>query len=372
MPNQKKPTLEQIRRLPKVVLHDHLDGSLRPSTIIDIAKRIGYELPATDPDELADWFESACSSGSLELYLETFKHTVACMQTIEDIIRVARESTLDLARDGVVYAEIRGAPELHTQKGLTIDQAIEATLDGFQLGMAEAKAEGYTIRVEYMLCALRQNNFSQITADKCVKYRDRGVCGFDIAGPEHGFPPAHHLETFNKLRQENLHFTIHAGEAYGLPSIWQAIQVCGAERLGHGVRILDDIDFLTDPKSPKLGRLASYVKDRRIPLEICPQSNLQTGAVKDMANHPIGVLAKLKFRVTVNTDNRLMSRTTMSREIHRVAQAFDWTFADVQRVTVNALKSAFIPFDDRMKIMDQQVKPGFLAIATEAGDENKF
>ncbi len=345
-------------------MHDHLDGGLRPETIIELANEIGYQsLPTQDPVKLADWFEESCNSGSLVRYLETFEHTIAVMQTKEAIIRVARECALDLARDGVVYAEVRGAPELFTQKSLTLDEVIEATSEGYRLGVKDAAAEGFKIRVESLLCALRQNDQAQIVAEKVVKYRDLGVVGFDIAGPEDGFPPTNQLDTFNYLRQEDAHFTIHAGEAYGLPSIWQAIQMCGAERLGHGVRIIEDIDF-TGAK-PKLGRLSAYVRDRRIPLELCPTSNLQTGAAKDIASHPIGALAKLRFRVTLNTDNRLMSRTSMSHEMEEVVKAFDWNFQDLQRVTINALKSSFIPFEERLAIIDEVVKPAYAAIASE-------
>jgi adenosine deaminase len=357
------PTAEQIKRLPKAVIHDHLDGGLRPQTIIELAAEIDYKLPANDSDALGDWFYEACNSGSLVRYIETFEHTIAVMQTKEAITRVAKECALDLARDGVVYAEVRGAPELFTRKGLTLDEVIEATISGYRLGEAAAKTEGLTIRVESLLCALRQNQHAQEIAEKVVKYRDLGVVGFDIAGPEDGFPPTNQLDTFNYLRQEDAHFTIHAGEAYGLPSIWQAIQMCGAERLGHGVRIIEDIDF--SGSKPKLGRLSAYVRDRRIPLELCPTSNLQTGAAKDIASHPIGALAKLRFRVTINTDNRLMSRTSMSNEMVEVVKAFNWNFQDLQRVTINALKSSFIPFEERLAIIEEIVKPGYLAISSE-------
>jgi len=360
----KKPTPEQVQRVPKAVIHDHLDGGLRPETLIDIAEQIGYDkLPTHDPVKLADWFEESCSSGTLVRYLETFDHTIAVMQAEENIIRVAREAAIDLARDNVVYAEVRGAPELFTREGLTLDQVIEATTEGYRQGMAEAKAEGKIIRVEQILCALRQNNEADEVAKKVVKYRDQHVVGFDIAGPEDGFPPTLQQEAFDYLRQANAHFTIHAGEAYGLPSIWQAIQMCGAERLGHGVRIMDDIDM--SGATPKLGLLASYVRDRRIPLEICPTSNLQTGAAKNFASHPIGALEKLRFRVTINTDNRLMSRTSMTNEMQQAVVAFDWTFQDLQRVTINALKSAFIPFEERLAIIEQIVKPTYASIASE-------
>ena len=360
----KTPTSDQIKRVPKALLHDHLDGGLRPETIIEIAQQIGYKkLPTDDPKKLADWFEESCNSHSLVRYLETFSHTIAVMQSKEAIIRVSRECAIDLARDGVVYAEVRGAPELFTEQGLSLDQVVEATLEGYKQGMAEAASEGNKIRVESLLCGMRQNNRSQEAAAAVVKYRDKGVVGFDIAGPEDGFPPTNQLETFEYLRKENAHFTIHAGEAYGLPSIWEAIQICGAERLGHGVRIIDDIDFSGD--KPKLGPLASYVRDRRIPLELCPTSNLQTGAAKTYSEHPIGMLAKLRFRVTLNTDNRLMSRTSMSNEMSECVKSFGWKFADLQRVTVNALKSSFIPFEERLEIIEKVVKPAYAVISAE-------
>ena len=355
---------EVIARAPKVLLHDHLDGGLRPQTMIDHALASGYtKLPSYNPDELATWFVNACSSGTLELYLETFEHTISVMQTKEEIERVARECVLDLAADGVVYAEVRGAPELFVEKGLSLSQVIEATLEGYRLGEADAKAEGLQIRVVSLLCGMRQNKLSQEVAELAIKYRDKGVVGFDIAGPEDGFPPSDQLDTFEYLRRENAHFTIHAGEAYGLPSIWEAIQLCGAERLGHGVRIIDDVDLNHTP--PRLGKLAAYVRDRRIPLEMCPSSNIQTGAAANFADHPIGDLAKLRFRVTVNTDNRLMSATSMTREMNELVKAFNWSFLDLQRVTINALKSAFIPFEERLAIIDEIVKPGFAKISAE-------
>ena len=357
------PTKDQIKVVPKVLLHDHLDGGLRPQTIIDIAQEIGYDLlPTPDAGELAIWFREACDSGSLVRYLETFSHTIAVMQRREDIVRVARECALDLARDGVVYAEVRGAPELFTLKGLTMSDVVEATIEGFELGTKDAKNEGFTIIVRSLLCGMRQNNRSQEVAELVVKYRDMGVVGFDIAGPEDGFPPSDQKDTFDYLRKEDAHFTIHAGEAYGIPSIWEAIQLCGAERLGHGVRIIDDIDF--SGPTPKLGRLASYVRDRRIPLELCPTSNLQTGAAASYAEHPIGKLAQLRFRVTLNTDNRLMSQTSMSFEMEEAVKAFNWNFAELQRVTINAMKSAFIPYPERLEIIEKVIKPGYEKISS--------
>jgi adenosine deaminase len=353
----KIPNLEQVKRLPKALLHDHLDGGLRPQTIIDIAKEIGHQLPTNDANELAEWFRASCDSGSLVRYLETFAHTVAVMQRPQDILRVARECAIDLARDGVVYAEVRMAPELITEAGLSLSAAVEAILEGFRAGESDAKNEGNIIRVALLLCGMRQNQLSQEVAEIAIKYRDKGVVGFDIAGP------SDQLETFEYLRRENAHFTIHAGEAYGLPSIWEAIQLCGAERLGHGVRIIDDIDLNHTPA--RLGRLASYVRDRRIPLEMCPSSNIQTGAAANFADHPIGDLARLRFRITVNTDNRLMSATSMSNEMNELVKAFNWSYLDLQRVTINALKSAFIPFEERLAIIENVIKPGYLAVSAE-------
>ncbi len=364
----KKPTRKQVHALPKALLHDHLDGGLRPATIIELADEIGYDaLPTDDPEELGRWFEESCNSKSLVRYLETFDHTIAVMQSPEAVRRIARECVIDLARDNVVYAEVRGAPELFTRKGMTMEDVVRETVIGFQEGIEAAKEEGHTIRVESLLCGMRQNDNSRQAAELVVKFRDRGVAGFDIAGPEDGFPPTLQQEVFDYLRRENAHFTIHAGEAYGLPSIWEAIQLCGAERLGHGVRIIDDIDLnsVAAGGEAKLGPLASYVRDRRIPLELCPTSNLQTGAANSYGEHPIGILNDLRFRVTLNTDNRLMSNTSMSHEMAQCVEHFDWNFADLQRVTINALKSAFIPFDQRLEIIEGIVKPGFARIAAE-------
>src|SRR5215204_3106032 len=278
-------TAESLRRAPKVLLHDHLDGGLRPATVVELARDSGYvELPTTDAAGLASWFRDAADSGSLERYLETFAHTVGVMQSRAALRRVAAECAEDLAVDGVVYAEVRFAPELHVEQGLSLDEVVEAVLAGFADGAAEARAAGYRIRVGALLTAMRHNARSMEIAELAIRFRDRGVVGFDIAGAEAGHPPTRHLDAFEYLQRENAHFTIHAGEAFGLPSIWQAIQWCGADRLGHGVRIIDDITYdqsadLQDLEGKvELGRLAAYVRDRRIPLEMCPSSNLQTGA----------------------------------------------------------------------------------------------
>ena len=351
-----------ILRAPKVLLHDHLDGGLRPATIIDLAGQTGYGLlPSTQPNELADWFLTAANSGSLELYLQTFAHTVAVMQTPDAIRRVARECAIDLGTDGVVYAEVRFAPELHCERGMDLHAVVDETLAGFAEGQSEAAAAGHPIRIGVLLTAIRSAAKSSEIAKLAVEYRDRGVVGFDIAGAEAGFPPTRHLDAFEYLRRENAHFTIHAGEGFGLPSIWEAIQWCGADRLGHGVRIVDDITLGLDGH-PVLGPLAAYVRDRRIPLEMCPSSNVQTGAAASIAEHPIGMLRRLGFRVTVNTDNRLMSGTSMSREMDLLSKAFGYGLNDLQWLTVNAMKSAFIPFDERLAIIDERIKPGYAAL----------
>ncbi len=354
-------TPDNIRRAPKVLLHDHLDGGLRPQTIIELADETGYRgLPATDADQLGAWFQAASNSGSLERYLETFAHTVAVMQTPEAITRVAREAVEDLAADGVVYAEIRWAPEQHVDAGLSLVQVIEATVAGFRQGEAIAAERGTPIRVGALATAMRHAARSREIAELAVQFRDNGVFGFDIAGAEAGFPPSRHLDAFEFLRRENAHFTIHAGEAFGLPSIWEAIQWCGTDRLGHGVRIVDDIT--RGAVGPVLGRLAQYVRDKRIPLEMCPSSNVQTGAAASIAEHPIGLLRELRFRVTVNTDNRLMSGTSMSREMTLLAEAFGYGWSDLQWFTINAMKSAFLPFEERLRIIDGQIKPGYAVL----------
>jgi adenosine deaminase len=348
---------DSVVAAPKVLLHDHLDGGVRAQTVIDLAQSANYEaLPTTDADKLDQWFRDSADSGSLERYLETFQHTVAVMQTVEGLQRVAREAAEDLADDGVVYAEERWAPEQHVERGLSLEQVVDAVLAGFRQGEANAAARGKRIRVGALVTAMRHAARSSEIAKLAVAYRDSGVVGFDIAGAEAGFPPTRHLDAFEYLRRENFHFTIHAGEAFGLPSIWEAIQWCGADRLGHGVRIVDDID------GDNLGLLAQYVRDKRIPLEMCPSSNVQTGAARSVTEHPIGLLRRLYFRVTVNTDNRLMSGTSMSREMMLLAEAFGYGWADLQWFTINAMKSAFIPFDERLAIINNIIKPGYAAL----------
>ncbi len=351
-------TRDQIQRAPKVLLHDHLDGGLRPQTVLELAEAVGHDLPADDAESLGDWFAAAADSGSLVRYLETFDHTVAVMQTEEAIERVARECVADLAADGVVYAEVRYAPEQHVGRDLTLDQVVGAVRSGFEAGMVEADGR---IVVRQLLTAMRHQARSREIAELSVAWRDAGVVGFDIAGAEAGFPPTRHLDAFEYLQRQNFHFTIHAGEAFGLPSIWEAIQWCGADRLGHGVRIVDDITVDGDGVA-HLGRLAAYVRDKRIPLELAPASNIQTGAAASIAEHPIGLLTDLQFRVTVNTDNRLMSQTSMTDEMAALVDAFGYDLARLRWFTINAMKSAFLPFDERLEIIEGIVKPGYTAL----------
>ncbi len=355
------PSPDVVAAAPKVLLHDHLDGGLRPATVLELAEEVGHALPADDAESLGRWFVESADSGSLPRYLETFDHTVAVMQRGDHLARVARECVEDLAADGVVYAEVRYAPEQHLAAGLTLDEVVQAVQDGVEEGTAAAAAAGRPIVVRQLLTAMRHAANSREIAELAVARRDHGVVGFDIAGAEAGNPPTRHLDAFEYLKRESAHFTIHAGEAFGLPSIWEALQWCGADRLGHGVRIVDDVE-VGDDGEVRLGRLAAYVRDKRVPLELCPHSNVQTGAAASIAEHPIGLLARLRFRVTVNTDNRLMSGTSMTREMQALVDAFGWTLPDLRWVTVNAMKSAFSPFDERLALIEDVIKPGYAAL----------
>ncbi len=349
--------IEVCRAMPKVALHDHLDGGLRPATILEEARAIGHPLPADSPEALADWFYDAADSGSLERYLETFTHTIAVMQTADQLRRVAREFVEDQATDGVVYAEARWAPEQHLAGGLSLSAAVEAVRDGLAEGMAACADAGRPVVARQILTSMRHATPSTDIAELAVAYRHDSVCGFDIAGAEDGFPPSRFAAAFDYLKRRNMEFTIHAGEAFGLPSIWEAVQLCGASRLGHGVRLVEDI-----AADGTLGELAGYVRDRRIALEVCPSSNLQTGICDTIAEHPFGLLARLRFRVTVSCDNRLMSRTTLSREFALLSEAFGYGLEDLRRFSLNAAKSAFLPWDRRLELIDQ-VKDGFAELA---------
>lgn len=356
-------TLETIRQAPKALLHDHLDGGLRPTTVLELADQVGYRgLPARDADELAAWFRTHAQSRSLERYLEPFSHTVAVMQTADALHRVASECVADLAADSVVYAEVRFAPELHLEAGLSLDAVVEAVLAGVADGTRDAAAAGQPITVRLLVTAMRHAALSREIAELAIRFRDVGVVGFDIAGAEAGNPPSRHLDAFEYMRDNNARFTIHAGEAFGLPSIHEAIAFCGADRLGHGVRIVDDIEVDAATGAVRLGRLASLLRDKRIPLELCPSSNVQTGAVASIADHPFDLLARTRFRVTVNTDNRLMSDTSMTKEMLVLAETFGYGWSDLQRFTINAMKSAFIPFDERLALIDDVIKPRYAVL----------
>ena len=351
--------IELIERAPKALLHDHLDGGLRPATVIELADEYGYRnLPTTDVHELQTWFNRGAKRNDLVLYLETFAHTVGVMQHRDAIERVAFEAAQDLAADGCVYAEVRFAPELNLDGGLTLDEVVDAATTGFRRG-----AEGTDLTIYTILCAMRTAAHSLEIAELAVRWRDRGVVGFDIAGAEAGYPPSRHLDAFQYVMREHFQATIHAGEAFGLPSIAEALQYCGAVRLGHGVRIVDDITGA--PGQESLGRLARYVRDRRIPLELCPTSNVNTGVVPSIGDHPIGMLKRLRFRVTVNTDNRLMSDTSMTNEMVQLADAFGWGLDDFEWLTINAVKSAFAPFPERLRIINGLIKPRYALLRAE-------
>jgi adenosine deaminase len=341
---------------PKVLLHDHLDGGLRPLTVLELADEVGYrELPTDDPAELGRWFRESADSGSLERYLLTFDHTVAVMQRPEAVQRVARECALDLAADGVVYAEVRMAPELLT--AMPLDAAVEAMLDGYAQGSREAAAAGRPIVIGTLLCAMRQADRWVEVAEAVVRHRDAGVVGFDLAGPEDGFPPDRIPEAIAVLDRAGAHRTVHAGEAAGPPSIAAALAGAHAERLGHGVRIADEV-----PVDGALGDLAKRVLDEQVPLEVAPRSNVQTGAYPSLAQHPVDRLHRLGFAVTVNTDNRLMSGVSATSELADVVAEFGWGWDDVQTVTERALTGAFADAGVRARLLADVIRPGYRAL----------
>lgn len=349
----------QIAALPKVVLHDHLDGGLRPLTVIELASDVGHDLPAHDAEELATWFADSADSGSLPRYLETFDHTIAVMQTTDALRRVAREAVLDLAEDNVVYAELRWAPEQHLQRGLSLQQTVDAVQAGIDEGIATAAASGRQIRAGQLVTAMRHADRWTEIAELAVANRDNGVVGFDIAGAEDGFLPARFPETWRFLADQSFPVTIHAGEAAGIESVAQAVHLGQASRIGHGVRILEDVDFDEDTRTATLGQVAHWVRDHQIPLEVCPSSNVQTGAAASIADHPINRLKDLDFAVALSTDNRLMSRTSMTREMTLLVRECGWTIDDLADVTLTAAWSAFIHHDERRALVDDVILPGY-------------
>jgi adenosine deaminase len=348
---------EVLKSLPKVLLHEHLDGVLRPKTVIELARSLEYnQLPTEDPEELARWFHQGANQGSLPKYLEGFVHTIAVMQTEEALERVAYEQAEDLSRDGVVYFETRFAPVFHTQRGLTHQQVVSAVLKGLERGRKD-----FGVSCGLIICAMRNMDVSLEMAELAVDFRERGVVGFDLAGEEGGYPPKKHVDAFHYIQRQNFNITIHAGEGFGKESIWQAIQYCGAHRIGHGTRLIDDI-AVVDGKAVKLGDIAQYVLDKRIPLEICLLSNVHTGAARSVSEHPFKIFYQAKFRVTLNTDNRLMSDTSMTKEFEAAAETLGLTLEDFEKITINAMKSAFLPYDQRCDLIYSVIKPGYAKI----------
>ncbi|UVJ40655.1 adenosine deaminase [Arthrobacter sp. CJ23] len=361
------PALDfDLKSLPKVSLHDHLDGGLRPATIIELAQAVGHTLPSTDPVALGEWFRESADSGSLVRYLETFDHTIAVMQTKEGLARVAKEFVEDLADDGVVYGEVRWAPEQHLQKGLTLDEAVEAVQEGLEAGVDAVEDSGRQIQVGQLITAMRHADRGQEIAELAVRHRNTGAVGFDIAGAEDGFLPSRFKDAFTYLAENNFPATVHAGEAAGLESIQSALVDGRALRLGHGVRIAEDIlvEFENNSEDDgeetvgmvTLGNVASWVRDRGIALEICPSSNLQTGAIaafgEDIESHPLDMLFQLGFNVTINTDNRLMSGVTLTDEFELLVETFDYDLDDLLELTLNAAEAAFLPLDEKEALVE--------------------
>ncbi len=358
-------TLDQVAALPKVLLHDHLDGGVRPSTVLELADEIGHALPAADPEGLQAWFLAAASSGSLEDYLTTFAHTVAVMQRADHLRRVAAEAVEDLAADGVVHAELRYAPELHLTAGLTGDDVVAAVADGIAEGVARAAAAGRRIRVVQILTIMRNADNGRATAELALRWRHAGVGGVDLAGPEAGFGAVRHQYALRRLRQESMPVTIHAGEGDGVASIAEAVHLAGAVRLGHGARLVEDIVFgartAQDPyglDGARLGELAHWVRDQQVPLELCPTSNLHTHLAPSLAEHPVTPLLRLGFAVTISTDNRLMSATSPTSELWHLVEA-GWTSDDLRDVTITAAWSAFLHQDEREALVEDVLLPAF-------------
>lgn len=346
-----------IRSVPKVLLHDHLDGGLRPTTIIELASEIKYKkLPTTDSGELAEWFHRGANKGNLVEFLQGFDHTTAVMQTKESLQRCAYEMMEDMKKDGVCYVETRFAPIFHVSKNLYPEDAVLAVLEGLEKGKRDFGV-GYGL----ILCAMRNMKNSLEIAELAVNFRDSGVVGFDLAGEEGGYPPKKHIDAFQFIQRSNFNITIHAGEAFGKESIWQAIQWCGAHRIGHATHLKEDIATGRGGHTIVFGELAQYILDKRIPLEICLLSNLHTGAVDSLENHPFKLLYDNKFRVTINTDDRLMSNTTMTNEFLIAQKYFDITLDDIEKITLNAMKSAFIHYNERLNYIYNVIKPGFQA-----------
>jgi len=346
-------TEEMIKRLPKVELHDHLDGGVRPATIIELAKKQKVTLPTQDPEELAVWFHRGADRKSLALYLEGFATTLSVMQTEEALERIACETIEDLAADNVIYAEIRFAPVLHLGGKMNSEAVVRSVLRGLEQGSRKTG-----VHYGVILCAMRDQTVSLETAELAVSFRDKNVVGFDLAGDEYGHPPKKHLDAFEFIRRMNFNITIHAGEAFGMESIWQAIQYCGAHRIGHATRLMEDMT-VHGTRIEKMGSLASFIRDKRLPLEMCLSSNIHTGAAASLDDHPFPVYYRNDFRVFLGTDNRLMSNTTLGKELYLAATHYGLTLRDLEKITINAMKSAFLHYDERIRLIFDVLKPGF-------------
>ncbi len=359
-------TEDIIRQVPKVQLHDHLDGGLRPQTVIDLAKDINYkELPTTDPDELSEWFHHGANKGSLVEYLEGFVHTCAVMQTRDALERVAYEVMEDMYHDGVCYIETRFCPHLLTDRGLYSEEIVGYVLEGLERGKKD-----FGVNYGLIICGMRNMRRSLEMAELAVNFRKQGVVGFDLAGEEGGYPPKEHLDAFQFIKRENFNITIHAGEAFGKQSIWQAIQYCGTHRIGHATRLIEDFGYDKKGNLVSLGPLSQYILDKRIPLEICLLSNVHTGAVDKLENHPFGDLLRLGFRVFLNTDDRLMSDTTLTKEYMTAVDVFGIDLRKIERLTMNAIKSAFCTYKERVRIIFDVIKPGFKKVREEIAASN--
>lgn len=354
-----------LRALPKVSLHDHLDGGVRLTTILELAEEAGVTAPAADAAGLRSWFDRQCGTGSLPEYLKTFDLVTSVLQTERALTRAAREFVADLVADGVVYGEMRWAPEQHLAAGLSPEDAVRAVQHGIEQGEDDADAQGRSIRVGQILSAMRHADRAREIAELAVRFRERGVVGFDIAGPEDGYPASRHRDAFDYLASEFMPVTVHAGEGAGAGSIRSALIDGRALRLGHGVRIAEDLQIIEregDDVQVQFGDLARWVRDREIPLELSPSSNVQTGAIAawgdEFADHPFDLLYQLGFSVTVNTDNRTMSGTSLTRELARLVDAFDYDLDDLEEFQFNAASAAFLPVEDREELVDM-ISEGF-------------
>ena len=350
-----------IKQIPKVELHDHLDGGLRPQTLIELAKEYNIKLPEQNPEKLASWFHRGADRKNLGLYLEGFGLTLEVMQTKEALIRIAEETLEDLAKDNVIYAEIRFAPVLHLQKNLNLEKVVESVLIGLEKGRKKTGVEYGLI-----ICAMRDKTDSLEMAELAISFRNSRVVGFDIAGDEVGHPPKHHLDAFQYIRNKNFNITIHAGEAFGIESIWQALQICGTHRIGHATRLIEDMTVF-GTRIESMGTLSHFILDKRIPMEMCLSSNIHTGAAKSLDTHPFNIYYRNNFRTVLCTDNRLMSNTTLSKEMSIAVKHFNLSLRDLERLTINGMKSAFVHYKERIRIIYDILKPGFQKIYDELG-----